>query len=57
MVDEAGNMTHTPVNYLKKVDSDGETVSTQDDRYHHTYNTTWDSDDGYTGCGDRYGGD
>jgi len=31
MIDEAGNMTHTPVNYLKKVDSDGETVPTQDD--------------------------
>ena len=46
-------MTYAPVNYLKKVDSDGETVSTRDDRYHHTYNTSWESDDGYIGCGDH----
>ena len=56
VVDEAGNMTFTPVNYLKKVDSDGETASTQDERYHTTFNIDWDSDDGYI-CGDRYNRD
>ena len=50
-LDDDGHMTHTPVYYLKRVDSNGDTVSTYDYRFRNTYNSAWEIDDGSLGFG------
>ena len=44
--DTDNHMTHEPMTYIKKIDSDGESVSTDDSRLQVTYNDSWEPDDG-----------